>query len=190
MENGWKHISQVSIPPIDTSRSEELVKNREYIKPINYGQEVQAKNEVQENETVLVNRDQDHDQIKTVKLDDEEETVLLSQEEETVLLENYESQIVTIKRVKTNETFIINKEVFVIGKGSYCDFVVEGNPTISRKHARIIKRNDSYFIEDLNSSNHTLVNDQVITHPVELKNGMEFYLSNELFQFFVSNGDK
>lgn len=50
---------------------------------------------------------------------------------------------------------------FSIGKSATNSFVID-NPAISRFHARIICENNLYFIEDLNSSNGTKINEKPI----------------------------
>ena len=45
------------------------------------------------------------------------------------------------------------------------------------KHARIYQRDCNFWLEDLNSLNHTFVNDKVISEPVKLIPGMKFRLS-------------
>ena len=57
------------------------------------------------------------------------------------------------------------------------DYVIKDNPMISRKHARIYQRDCNFWLEDLNSLNHTFVNDKVISEPVKLIPGMKFRLS-------------
>ena len=115
--------------------------------------------------------------------DIEEKTVLLASQnddEETVLLEQ-NREIAFIKRIK-NE--------FLLGKASTCDFVISNNPAISRQHAKISLINGNYYLEDLNSLNHTLVKNEQINKPVILNDTMIFNLADEGFQFFLSSEDK
>ena len=119
----------------------------------------------------------------------EEETVLFnsqSDNEETVFLEQ-SKEIAYIKRLNTNEIIVLSKNEFLLGKGSQCDLVVCDNPTISRQHAKILFKNGKYYLEDLNSLNHTKVNDNKIDQITELTNEDTFCLSNEKFQFLVSS---
>ena len=110
-------------------------------------------------------------------------------DEETVLLEQ-NREIAFIKRIKTNEIIIINKNEFLLGKASTCDFVISNNPAISRQHAKISLINKNYYLEDLNSLNHTLVKNEQINKPVILNDTMIFNLADEGFQFFLSSEDK
>lgn len=52
----------------------------------------------------------------------------------------------------------LNSYPFTIGKKEDCNLIIN-NPTISRLHARIIKENNCYYLEDLNSSNGTKINE-------------------------------
>ncbi len=53
--------------------------------------------------------------------------------------------------------FKIVKEETTIGREQGNDIIIP-NPTVSRFHAKIIRSEDRYFIEDLGSANGTLVN--------------------------------
>jgi pSer/pThr/pTyr-binding forkhead associated (FHA) protein len=51
----------------------------------------------------------------------------------------------------------LRETVTLIGRSSRCDIVVE-DPNVSRQHAEIRRRGDSYVIRDLGSTNGTRVN--------------------------------
>ena len=74
---------------------------------------------------------------------------------------------------------LISKVPFVIGKKAGADLLLSNDPTISRKHAQINKIEEDYYLEDLNSSNCTFVNDMKIEHPVKLEDGISFRLSKD-----------
>lgn len=89
-------------------------------------------------------------------------------------------------RVRSKERIAINKPVFRIGKErSYVDYFIGDNPAISRSHANIITKEDGYYIEDTNSTNHTYVNEQIIVsgNPVKLERNTKIRLGNEEFVF-------
>ena len=91
-------------------------------------------------------------------------------------------------RRKTNERISINKSVFKIGKErSSVDYFVSDNSAVSRNHANIINRNNTYFIIDNNATNHTYVSGRMIPSnvEVELHDGEIIMLGNEEFQFKV-----
>ncbi|HEB59042.1 MAG TPA: FHA domain-containing protein [Gammaproteobacteria bacterium] len=77
-----------------------------------------------------------------------------------------------------------------LGRGSY-GFEIVGNfvgfddPQISRRHARILRQNDRYLLQDLNSTNGTVVGDQHI-HPGSfhpLKDGDQIRLGRTEIRF-------
>jgi len=63
------------------------------------------------------------------------------------------------KELKTLET---DKEMITIGRNNNSDIQID-NLGVSKKHAAITRQNGSYFIEDLNSTNGTLLNNERIT---------------------------
>lgn len=108
---------------------------------------------------------------------------------ETVVLSNVASQGSLqpyLTRMKNKEQIVINKPIFRIGKErSYVDYFIGDNPAISRSHANIITRDDGYYIEDTNSTNHTYVNGQLIVSgsQVKLERNTQICLGNEEFLF-------
>ena len=82
------------------------------------------------------------------------------------------------------EDIVIIKTPFVIGKDSGCDGIIK-HPNISRYHAKITYQEGTYFIEDLNSTNGTMVNGGLLGYKtkVSLKKGQEVYLANEPYRF-------
>ena len=89
-------------------------------------------------------------------------------------------------RSKTGEEIEITQTLFVLGRGSESvNYQVHGNPSVGRKHAKILFLEGKFYIEDLDSKNHTYINGMKINsgHPVEMKNGDRICLSNEEFEF-------
>lgn len=122
----------------------------------------------------------------------DEDTGLLNNydEEATGLLDTQCEQIhyASMYRLLTNETFLINKPVFRIGKEkSYSDYFVANNNMVSRSHADIIARGGRYFIVDLNSKNRTFVNGTPIPaqQETEIHDGDAIRLANEEFEFRI-----
>lgn len=120
------------------------------------------------------------------------ETTVLSKEKfgETTVLNGSVQQKQNIEpcliRVKNNEKIVLNKPTFRIGKEkSYVDYFVSDNTAVSRSHADIITRDDTYFIIDTNSTNHTFINGSMIQSSVEVQitNGDKIRLGNEDFEF-------
>lgn len=60
-------------------------------------------------------------------------------------------------------------EPLIIGRDEKsCSIVISGNKSISRQHCRLYKQNGVCYIQDLESYNHTYVNDEEISEPVSL----------------------
>lgn len=94
----------------------------------------------------------------------------------------------TLFRLSTTEAISVNKPVFRVGKErSYVDYFVTNNIAVSRSHADIITRGNRYFIKDLNSKNHTYINDEKIpiNLEIEIHDGDYIKLGNEEFVFNI-----
>lgn len=95
-----------------------------------------------------------------------------------------------ITRIRTNETVTITSGQFKIGRErSYVDFYVGDNSTIGRIHAQIDVNNGKYYLTDINSLNHTYVENGALQlqpgQPYELHSGIRFRLSDEEFLFTI-----
>ncbi len=91
-----------------------------------------------------------------------------------------------LKRVRTGETVTIERDELVMGKDrNSVDYCIENNTTVSRVHAKIIKRGKQYYIKDNNSMNHTYVNGVQVYGGQEhlLESGCNIRLSDEDFTF-------
>lgn len=91
-------------------------------------------------------------------------------------------------RVLTDEKISINKPVFRLGKEkSYVDYFVTNNVAVSRSHADIITRGNQCYVKDLNSKNHTYINDRQIhvQFETEIHDGDKLKLGNEEFIFNI-----
>ena len=71
---------------------------------------------------------------------------------------------------KGKQLRLLGSEI-TIGRHSDCDIVMKSNKSCSRKHARIIRKNNSYSIESLKKENLVLVNKQSVQLPQILKEG-------------------
>ena len=98
-------------------------------------------------------------------------------DEDATAFAPFKVRCLILERVKTGKQIKVDSGEFTIGKQTENDYVIKDNPMISRKHARIYQRDCNFWLEDLNSLNHTFVNDKVISEPVKLIPGMKFRLS-------------
>lgn len=91
-------------------------------------------------------------------------------------------------RKSSNEKIEVDKPRFCIGKSrNNVDYCIGGNPSISRLHAAVVRQGDLYYIQDMNSLNHTYVNDRMLKEGQNavLENGTEIRLSDEEFLFLT-----
>jgi hypothetical protein len=79
-------------------------------------------------------------------------------------------------------TFTLHQDVTAIGRTQGNDVVLP-DPTVSRHHARLSFRNGQWYLEDLNSSNGTYVNNVRINRPAPLMEGDELRFGDELLDF-------
>lgn len=107
--------------------------------------------------------------------------------ETTVLSEfSFDNSVPFLIRTRNNEKIYIDKPVFRIGKErNYVDYFISDNTAVSRSHADIISKNGSYYVEDMNSTNHTYVNGMIIHSGVQvpIKHGDKVTFANEEYEF-------
>ena len=91
-------------------------------------------------------------------------------------------------RVKTGEKFYMEKPVLRIGRApGFVDWCIRDNCTISRIHAKILLREDSWYIADENSMNYTYINGKRCSpnQPAILKQGDQVKLADECFEVYL-----
>ena len=77
---------------------------------------------------------------------------------------------ITSGRNKGKKLRLLGNKI-TIGRHNECDIVLKDNKSCSRKHALIIRKNNSYSIESLKEDNPVLVNNQPVKTPHILKEG-------------------
>lgn len=135
-----------------------------------------------------------------VKLETEEQTdesgttqpfdTLQKEAEDGVALKNktreLHEKLPFLVRKRTGEKIAIDKNIFKLGKdAAYVDYFVDDNPTISRNHADIVRRDDGFYAKDKGSLNHTFVDGKKLEpeKPVKLVSGSLLQLADEVFEF-------
>lgn len=90
-----------------------------------------------------------------------------------------------IKLIRVNspeqEEIRVGWDMFTIGKSQKADYTISGNSAISRIHAMIYKEGDTYYLEDQGSLNHTYIDEEMVTAPYPLRDGLVVRLANEDF---------
>jgi len=82
------------------------------------------------------------------------------------------------------------RDVLLLGRDKGCDIVFMED-TVSRKHARIVRSGDGYYLEDLQSRNGTFLNGRRVNGPVRLRDGDNVHLYDVALTFCdgqLSNG--
>jgi len=102
------------------------------------------------------------------------------------------TKLYIIKGLKRSYSFDIKSAATFVGRAPDNDIQIENN-SVSRKHMKILRKGDKFFIEDLKSQNGTLVNGQAIEpgDQYEVKEGIPIVVGNVLISLgkkFVDNG--
>ena len=165
----WVPVSKIDIPPVENTGFKEKIIIRTPVAP-----EIAAEKPKTSFEML--------DEMNFNSADDE--TIILGSgdDEPTMVLKK---SYAYVKRLKTNELIMIDQDEFILGKGTKADYIISGNSAISRNHALIYQKNDEYYLKDLNSSNHTYLDDQLVQDVVKLQDGMEFKMADEMFKFIL-----
>ncbi len=71
--------------------------------------------------------------------------------------------------VADKQEVLLNEET-IVGRSPSCDLAIDYKG-LSRQHAKLLWRDDTLVLEDLNSTNGSFVNDRKISEPTPLKNG-------------------
>lgn len=143
------------------------------------------KNDKDEATALLV---EDDDEATSLLIDDEATSLLSDDEPTSLLSEGPQITYPYLIRKSSFDRTDINKPVFRIGKErSYVDCFVANNNAISRIHADIITKNNSFFVKDENSTNGTYVNGNRLSpnEEVQVFDGDIITFANEEFEFHI-----
>lgn len=87
-----------------------------------------------------------------------------------------------------SQRFFTQSEV-VIGRDTHCDLSMM-DETMSAHHARLVHHHGQWWLEDLNSTNGTYLNNQKLTTPAVIITGDEFKCGNSMFGIRVEVDDQ
>ncbi len=71
---------------------------------------------------------------------------------------------------RVGETFMVDDEL-TVGRGAGCAVVLVDDTFVSQVHARVFTRGSDPYVEDLGSTNGTLLNGESLTEPTRLRRG-------------------
>lgn len=170
---GWKEKGEIHIPPIPDTGEEDVV-IRAYIPP--YRKETVEEREKEKEYTDFPEADDEMTVPLKTGVEPEGDNA------PTVLLRREVKGTLYLTRCSTGERILVSKDPYIIGKGSECDYIIKGNPSVSRMHIKIYQKDGARYLEDLVSLNHTYVGEQEVTEDIKLEDGMEITLADEVFR--------
>ncbi len=109
-----------------------------------------------------------------------------SEPNKSVESESEPEHIPFLIRSKTSQKIRITKDEFLIGsEQESVDCWIDDNQTISRKHARIVRHEQEYFVVDNDSRNHTYLNGVLVESGEEhyVPHGAMLRFADEDFEF-------
>lgn len=92
--------------------------------------------------------------------------------------------LITREGQRIGERFTVDKDIYVVGRGSECDLVLPERQ-VSREHIRILNENGRYLLHDLGSKNGTHLNGDKVSGTVPLKDGDEIQIALAVKLVFV-----
>lgn len=96
-----------------------------------------------------------------------------------------EAWLLVLNGLEAGSTISVRGDV-LIGRSKECS-VRLCNLAVSRKHCRIIEKDSAFFMEDLGSTNGTMVNEKKIESEVELKHGDSLRIAFLEFKFLTND---
>ena len=90
-----------------------------------------------------------------------------------------------IKDTESSTVYTIAHSGAIIGRERAKADIALKDEVISKRHARIFIQNGRWLLEDLGSSNGTYVSSKRLTEPVELSDGLTFFLAQHRFDVIL-----
>ncbi len=93
--------------------------------------------------------------------------------------------LVVLSRNFFGKGFVLNKFLSIIGRHRGCDIIIR-DPRISKRHCAIsIGEDGKFFIEDLGSTNRTVVNRKVVKKKRQMFYGDRVVLGDTILRFYL-----
>ncbi|NJN16807.1 MAG: S8 family serine peptidase [Oscillochloris sp.] len=88
-----------------------------------------------------------------------------------------------LRRLDDDRLFLLRDEIILIGRAEECTLRFSDDSEVSRRHARIIHRGDTIWLEDLGSSFGTQLNRRKLRRPTKLQPGDLITIGTMSFRF-------
>ncbi len=86
--------------------------------------------------------------------------------------------------------FVIDQPGIVLGRQKDCEFAID-DPLLSRRHCLITgEASGDFYLEDLNSTNGTVLNSRKIEKKMRLQYGDRIVLGNTILRFLLEEGQR
>lgn len=110
--------------------------------------------------------------------------------EEESFLENEPTQILHFESERSghgsledgNDRYDLLFDQMLVGRAMSCEIRIQ-DPSVSLKHAKILRENERYYIQDLKSANGTYLNEKRVQRKMRLKEGMKVIFGNKQLTF-------
>lgn len=80
------------------------------------------------------------------------------------------------------DSYPLNRAIITLGRGKNNNINIK-DPFISARHARFVRKQEGYFLEDMNSSNGVFVNNKKIEAPYRMRDGDRVAIGQVEFRF-------
>ena len=107
------------------------------------------------------------------------ETVLASSRQESG--ETHDACMVIIRGARLGSRIVLGDRPVVIGRSIEADFQISER-SISRRHCRVYREDGRCWVEDLNSTNHTFLNEEMVDR-ASLRDGDHIRVSQTVLKF-------
>jgi DNA-binding response OmpR family regulator len=77
---------------------------------------------------------------------------------------------------------LLTDDVTTMGRAAGCQVVIDSD-FASRRHAQIVRRDETYWLRDLNSKNGTLLDNELVATEILLTDGAEIRIGEAVFYF-------
>ncbi len=98
------------------------------------------------------------------------------------MMESVAKLIVREGMGRVGQEFLLTEDVITLGRAASCQVVID-HDFASRRHAQIIRRDEGYWLRDLDSKNGTLLDNEPVTGEMPLADGAEIRIGPVALRF-------